>query len=275
MLDAPHVLISFTGRRAQAKSKKHFKSAENQEDASGTSADASDMSRSQSLTQITTSKPCCLGAAPRVQELMHRFADHAYLSYMQGAPALSHLPLLTRYNVSMALQRNADLLGVKEEYFECEGVSPFTNQSCLVQLDSVTKPTDWPLNMLPTQAQRSKPHHPWIDAFPWPRMRDNMLEAFEHADVCDEDEMCNEVVEYDGHDGQPLLLVWGDASNPQNWEIGLEFLKKWVWLLNGCEGLLEATNYWRAKRGERPITQQMFSAAIERSMPPRLCGSEL
>jgi hypothetical protein len=211
-----------------------------------------------------------MGVAPRVQDIMRRFADHAHMSFMQGTPALSHLPLLTRYNVSIALQRNADLLGVSKEYFECEGLSPFTNQDSLVKQDSVTGFTDWPLNMLPTQFQRSKPHHPWVDVFPWPQMRNNMLEAFDHADICDEDDMCREVVELDGHDGEPLLLIWGDASDPQNWEIGQEFLQKWVWVLQGCEGVLEATNYWRAKRGERPISQRMFSAAIERSMPPGL-----
>lgn len=206
---------------------------------------------------------------------MQQFANHAYMSYIQGTPSLLHLPLLVRYNVSIALERNADLLGVTKEYFEWDSLSPFADNLSLACAENHTIPFDWPANMLPTPLQRSISHHPWVDAFPWPRMRDNMLEAFEDDDICDEDEMCREVVEYDGHNGEPLLLIWGDASNPQNWEIGAEFLKKWVWLLRGCEGLLETTNYWRTRRGEDPISQKKFNAAIERTIPSRLRTSEL
>jgi hypothetical protein len=58
-----------------------------------------------------------MAASPRVQELMDRFSEHAYLSYMQGKLALSHLPLLIKYNVSSGLARNAKILGVTVQYY--------------------------------------------------------------------------------------------------------------------------------------------------------------
>jgi hypothetical protein len=34
-------------------------------------------------------------------------------------------------------------------------------------------------------------------------------------------------------------------------------LKKWGWLLEGCEGVMEATNWWRASRGEEPLVVEI------------------
>lgn len=201
---------------------------------------------------------------------MRRFADHAYASYMQGTPALAHLPLLVKYNVSTALRRNADILGVTAEYLQWEGVSPFVKQGPTLGITSPQKSIDWPLSLHPTQLQCSIEHHPWVDVFPWPRLRDNMLQAFEHPEICDEDELCRDCVEYEVHNSQPVLVVWGDAWDPNSWEVTPGFLRKWGWLFSGCEDFLEATNYWRAKRAERPITRKEFYEAIQLSMPEQL-----
>jgi hypothetical protein len=215
----------------------------------------------------------CIGANPRVQDLMRRFAHHAYSSYTQGTPAIEHLCLLTRYNLSAALQRNADVLGVKAAYFTCEGLSPFTNEEPIPRVANLQ--LDWPANLNPTQLQRSIKHHPWIDVFPWPRLRDNMLQAFEHPDLCDEDEMCQELVEYGDLDSKAFLVVWGDARDLRNWEVTPEFLSKWGWLLSGCQDFLYATNYWRAKRSEKPITQRDVLEAIRLTTPAQLQCAEL
>lgn len=160
---------------------------------------------------ILPTKPGCIAAAPQVQELMRRFADHAYTSYMQGTPALSHLSLLLKYNVSSALQRNADILSVKAEYFECEGLSPFPSREHPSNLIYVPQANDWSVSLLPMRLQCSIEHHPWVDVFPWPRFRDNMLQGFQDPDICDEDDLCREVVEYEDLGSKPLLIVWGDA----------------------------------------------------------------
>ncbi|KAH7087982.1 hypothetical protein FB567DRAFT_329477 [Paraphoma chrysanthemicola] len=236
---------------------------------SETSSDSSSSQNSPTPSTVTVS-PGCMAAEPRVQELMRQFAEHAYKSYMQGTPALSHLSLLVRYNVSSALRRNADILGVSSEYVKWDGLSPFPqNRDSLAALSS-DKSAEWPKNLHPTQMQRSIEHHPWVDVFPWPRLRDNMVQAFEHPDICDEDDMCRDVCEYDEHGSEPILVVWGDAWDPRSWEITPGFLKKWGWLLSGCDDFLEATNNWRARREEKPITRRQLFDAIQSSMPERL-----
>jgi hypothetical protein len=178
------------------------------------------------VNAITSEQLGCFGGHPRVQELMHRFASHAYASYVLDKPVLSHLPLLMRYNISCTLQRNADTLGVKADYFNCHGISPFTTQGPTLGLVSPGALHDWPTNLLPTELQRSIEHHPWVDVFPWPQLRDNMLQAFEYPEICDEDKMCHTVVEYEGLDDGPLLVVWANAWDARSWEITPQFLKR-------------------------------------------------
>jgi hypothetical protein len=38
-----------------------------------------------------------------------------------------------------------------------------------------------------------------------------------------------------------------------NWEVSPGFLRKWGWLLNGCEEMLRATDEWRESRGEASL----------------------
>lgn len=135
---------------------------------------------------------------------MHRFPEHVYMSYIQGTPSVEHLALLVKYNVSSALQRNADMLGVKIEYFEWDGTSPFSNRS--YELGDI-ETQNFPTNLLPTRLQCSIEHHTWLDVLPWPKMLDNMLQVFQHPDICDEDEMCREVVEYEDVNSKPFLIV--------------------------------------------------------------------
>jgi hypothetical protein len=211
-----------------------------------------------------------MASIPEVQHLMNRFADHAYASYMQGAPALAHLPLLVRYNVSTALATNAALLGVTEEFFKWEGISPMNKQGPLLGLTWHDQFTDWPASLQPTQFQLSMEHHPWVDCFPWPRLRDNLLRAFEHPDLCDEDELCHDISGYHDTEKGPMLIIWGSPWDPRSWEVSDEFLRKWAWLINGCGDVITGTNYWRSKRGEALITPQAFAAWVRLSLPDRL-----
>lgn len=48
-----------------------------------------------------------------------------------------------------------------------------------------------PLSLQPTALQRSKEHHPWLDCFPFPSMRDNLLRAL---DGFDEDQLCLDIM---------------------------------------------------------------------------------
>jgi hypothetical protein len=210
-----------------------------------------------------------MASVPKVQALMNRFADHAYTSYMQGEPAVSHLPLLVRYNVATALATNAALLGVTEEYHKWEGISPMNKQGPLLGLAFHDQFADWPATLQPTQLQLSMEHHPWVDCFPWPQLRDNFLKAFERPDLCDEDELCHDICDYKDIDKEPMLLTWGSPWDGRNWEVSDEFLRKWAWLLSGCGEVIMSTNYWRAKRGEALVTPQQFANWMRLSLPKR------
>lgn len=200
---------------------------------------------------------------------MDRFASHAYASYMQGAPALSHLPLLVRYNFATSLATNAARIGVVEEFYKWEGISPTNKQGSLLDLTFQDRFKDWPTTLQPTQLQLSIEHHPWIDCFPWPQLRDNLLRAFEHPDLCDEDELCHDICDLND-ENEPMLLIWGLPWDPRSWEVSDEFLRKWAWLLNGCGQMLMSTNHWRAKRGEALITPQQFANLARLSLQKRL-----
>jgi hypothetical protein len=198
---------------------------------------------------------------------MLRFSEHAYASYMQGKPALSHLPLLLKYNVSSGLARNADILGVTEQYYDWYGISPLNKQGPLLGTSAAI---EWPACLHPTKLQSSMEHHPWLDLFPWPTVRDNMLQAFQYSELDYEDELCDDICEYNDLDTRPNLIVWGASEDYRNWEIGPVFLEKWGWLLSGCVEVLETTNYWRVRRGEKMLSLQEWRTAIRRSIPTQL-----
>jgi hypothetical protein len=208
-----------------------------------------------------------MGASPKVQELMRRFSEHAYASYMQGKPALSHLPLLLKYNVSSGLARNADILGVTEQYNDWYGISPLNKQGPLL---GTCAGTEWPACLQPTELQSSIEHHPWLDLFPWPRVRNNMLQVFQHPEFDYEDALCHDLCEYNHLDANPKLILWGAPEDYRSWEIDPVFLEKWGWILSGCTEALETTNYWRATRGEKTLSQRYWQSAIQRSTPKRL-----
>ncbi|KAH6652261.1 hypothetical protein BKA67DRAFT_538081 [Truncatella angustata] len=56
-----------------------------------------------------------------------------------------------------------------------------------------------PETLRPTRLELTLPHHPWIDMFPLPRMRDNVLSATATC-LIDEDELCGDLMNmYEGH----------------------------------------------------------------------------
>ncbi|CAN9292746.1 unnamed protein product [Alternaria alternata] len=89
------------------------------------------------------------------------------------------------------------------------------------------------------------------------RARHNILRAAIQDPHFDEDELWFDLLETKcapGSAESPSLLVWGEPWDIWKWEVNIEFLRKWSHLLDGCTTLLESTNYWRRRRGERPIS---------------------
>ncbi|KAJ4304476.1 hypothetical protein N0V90_000002 [Kalmusia sp. IMI 367209] len=188
----------------------------------------------------------------------------------QGAPNVNHLRILLRINVNIAFEFIAQALGALDHH-DYNAISPFNKLGPEMGINRPTKAFEMPENLRPTRLQLTIEHHPWIDFFPLPRMRDNILMAVEQTGVCDEDELCRDLCHYDVETvGKAGLIVWGEASDPRNWEASTEFLQKWGYLLCDCTELLESTNYWRFRRDDKPISMETFSEAIIRSFPIRL-----
>jgi hypothetical protein len=143
-----------------------------------------------------------------------------------------------------------------------------------------------PLCLAPTSLQLHVPHATWIDLFPFPRMRDNLIvrhEQFDHrelvADVIgdslprvvfeanqshSEFQSSFKMIKSPKHRGtfgdRKGLILWGEPFEPSSWEAAPGFLEKWGWAVVGCPELLQATNKWRALRGEELISPMKLLA---------------
>ncbi|KAK0640027.1 hypothetical protein DIS24_g9750 [Lasiodiplodia hormozganensis] len=186
------------------------------------------------------------------------FKQMLYQDHSLKLQAPSDLPTLARLNVLYALAANAKTLSISFVDLELdESISPFNllgpNTPPDLLLNRSLLPPPPPDNSLhPTALQKTVVHHPWVDVFPAPGIRDNILRGLDAAEI-DEDELCGALltIESDVDDIPAPLVVWGDPGDAWNWEISPEFMRKWGVLLKGCPEVLQATNFWRRKRGRR------------------------
>lgn len=179
------------------------------------------------------------------QKVMNQFENWAFESYMLGSPRADQLLTLIQFNVYRAMVSNIFTLGMTSEEMKEEAVSPFPT------IDPGTLSAFIPPNLRPTMLQCTIPHHPWLDFFPTPEMRDNLLRA---GDSFDEEQLCADLVGLcTAQAPRTGLIVWGEPSNPHSWEATEGFVKNWGWVLKGCREIIESTNHWRAQRGEKRL----------------------
>lgn len=176
-----------------------------------------------------------------------QFQSNATRHYMQGDPQLDHLLTLVQINVYRALAENMNALGMDVKgWMHADAISPF----CTFQPKSFDRTL--PTHLQPTAIQRAIPHHPWLDFFPHPRMRDRLIFA---ADNYDDEELCTDIMGYwDDDKDDPALLVWGQPWDLMNWEMSEAFVRKWGWTVQDCPELFKSTNRWRGQRGEKRLS---------------------
>lgn len=137
-------------------------------------------------------------------------------------------------------------MGFTMDWLKAEAVSPWSSDEGQ-KLDT----TLCPPSLRPTALQRMIPHHPWIDLFPFPKMRDNMLLA---ESQYDEDALCNNLIDFcDIPTDETGLVVWGEPWEPAGWEVSESLLKSWGWVIQDCHDIQSSTNVWRRRRGEREL----------------------
>lgn len=168
-------------------------------------------------------------------------------------PSNDHLLCLMQFNVMRAFGTISSIIGLSpSNLLDDDASSPFFTHAHVPQLLL-------PTSLAPTALQKSTPHHPWLDILPFPQMRDNLLrlESDASTDIekrhYDADSLCHWMVGLDSSQREAGLILWGDPWNLFSWEVTADFFQEWGWTLEGCVELFRSTNYWRAKRGEKPL----------------------
>lgn len=195
----------------------------------------------------------CTDLHDKIKEFLQRVSTNWGLNL----PTPHDLPLVTRLNTFDALARNALMLRIPREYLETDDYSSLFNHQGPPP-PSAEQPS-LPTYLRPTALQQTVTHHSWLDLFPIPKMRDNILQGIE-AGKYDEDELCDtlccDLLKFDDNT-KAALVVWGESWDATGWEFSAEFFARWGVLLQGCTEVLETTNYWRQKRGERRLEYKL------------------
>ncbi|KAI1454758.1 hypothetical protein F4805DRAFT_302916 [Annulohypoxylon moriforme] len=157
------------------------------------------------------------------------------------------LIVLIQYNVLRAFMTNMSVLSILHRIpLECGGA--------LNIKDLPSAPNSIPPSFELTPLQKQMAHDVWIDTFPWPNMRDNLLL---NRGKYDEDDLCVDMVGglYEGFDEVATrgIIIWGEPWSETGWEVSEGFATKWSFLLKGCHTLVESTNRWREARGEERL----------------------
>lgn len=150
----------------------------------------------------------------------------------------------------------------------------------------LTLPTgpNMPVSLIPTHMQMNIPHPGWIDIIPFPRMRDNLIkwhDSFDHweflgdmvgfladgavitkrqtptasqqVDASGENAPEPDEEVYSPLSGWKGAIIWGEPYLKESWEFRAPFLRKWAWVIEGCDDIVDLSNTWRTGRGESPL----------------------
>ncbi|KAF5684649.1 hypothetical protein FDENT_6654 [Fusarium denticulatum] len=133
---------------------------------------------------------CEVYERPDKSEKVFAVACKTYMDYTMNAPRISQLPLLISLNVTIAVANNATLLGF-DRALMCieEAISPFNING------PFSADYNPPRSLEPTEVQKTVLHHPWLDIFPFPKFRDNVILAAD-AELLDDGELCNYAAEH-------------------------------------------------------------------------------
>jgi hypothetical protein len=173
-------------------------------------------------------------------------------SYLESSPNLDHLISLSKVNVQRAIIDNIGAIGMTIEWTKDDAAISIFNAQVPGFLESHI-----PLDLQPTEVQKRVPHYPWLDFFPSPTLRDNLIAL---QDTIDDEDLCHDLMAFwDTRNTSATLLVWGPPWETTSWEVTESFLSKWGFLLYGCTTLLKSTNFWRVQRGEKPLVWKDYS----------------
>lgn len=216
-------------------------------DVSGDSPHQSASPNTSSVQAIAqTSRTECKSAPDNVHELMLELQNRTLQNHRLGTPNLDDLSTLSKLNMKRALMDNIVAVGMTMAWVvDDDSISIFSMAGPRLSDSAI------PDSLRPTELQLTKPHHPWLDFFPFPRMRDNLITA---QDEFDDEELCHDLMAFwDMKNTEAAVLIWGSPWDPRNWEVTEAFVRKWGWVLDGCVDVQESSNRWRRMRGEKGL----------------------
>ncbi|KAH6698099.1 hypothetical protein BKA61DRAFT_741502 [Leptodontidium sp. MPI-SDFR-AT-0119] len=202
-----------------------------------------------------------------------------------------HLIHLIQHNVFRALISNKSLLHTAATLLKAPHPGTFGNESAAKFCDDLTvirplSDQNMPDSLYPTILQMNCIHTSWIDIFPFPKFRDNLIKRgvkFVPEELrrdLFEDIFLDFVTptsfdvdsaplstppsilaisgakdrEFEIPDdytaGRRGLINWGEPWQVESWEVTPGFLRNWGWALEGCDDLIRASNRWREQRNE-------------------------
>ena len=201
-----------------------------------------------------------------------------------------HLLHLIQYNVFRAFVSNKRTLNTlltggtdnPPSPTTCPISGPYRDDTAVYPLNPNIPPS-----LVPTCLQQTRLHSVWINLFPFPCVRDNLIRregSFDHWELLGD--LIGELMSAtpaqkrrgtpvaitvsdpktkwtvpltagNGEDevtaGRKGLIVWGEPYDMWSWEATPGFLAKWPWAVEGCNDLIESSNRWRLIRGEEPL----------------------
>jgi hypothetical protein len=149
----------------------------------------------------------------------------------------------------------AKRLNISDAIWSLHEISPFSDPAnAHLTYDHL------PLNLRPTAAQRTLPHHPVLDILPWPTARNKLIHVFSQTpDLRPPGTRCPTALMdliYDIEDSAEGVRIWGDdPCDWQNWEVGEKVFGKWWWAFDG--EIIKNSNEWRTNRGA-PVLGQIL-----------------
>jgi hypothetical protein len=196
-----------------------------------------------------------ISSLPMTCESSVQLCDRVFSDYRQSIRTPADFGALVRLNVIYGFNNNARILGIRFNELHREGyISPFNNPEGVASSRMETALLI-PSDLRPTALQTSMVHHPWLDILPMPGMRDNILRLVA-TDSIDEYELCADMMNMEDSkdDNQAPIMVWAESCYARGWEFSPAFLRKWACLWQNCPEVLDATNFWRERRGRPRIT---------------------
>jgi hypothetical protein len=175
-----------------------------------------------------------------------RYFNQLKRELVQAAGKLSPSPGLihsvTQFNIMRAMFQNAATMDLTMDILSEDIASSF----------NIAGPITFnlPPSLQPSSTQKQIIHHPWIDLLPVQSFRNSLIVRMAEYD---DEELCGDLYGLSSSTGKVGLIVWGESWDPFAYELSEEVVRKWSWMLKDSPELLISTNYWRRRRGEKPL----------------------